>query len=124
MCSREKSMAAAQFYRFTPAVAAFFCRKGESPSRSYASAATCPSRFSPIFQASRDVSPSCFACLELVPKPSVQPALSPVFVEHFVEPRGFWPFSTKWADQVHDKGPAGLSWYKLYLSVVQLRGAA
>src|SRR5439155_24040550 len=39
------------------------------------------------------------------PKPSVQPTLSRAFVEHFVEPCGFWPFSTKWADKVHDKGP-------------------
>src|SRR2546426_11735627 len=66
--------------------------------------------------------------LYLVPKPSVQPTLSPAFVEHFVEPCGFWPFSTKCAakvhDKVHDKGPARLSWDKLYLSVVQLRRAA
>src|SRR5438128_4921028 len=43
--------------------------------------------------------------LYLVPKPSVQPTLSRAFVEHFVEPCGFWPFSTKWVDKVHDKGP-------------------
>jgi hypothetical protein len=43
--------------------------------------------------------------LELVPKPSVQPALSRGFVENFVESCGFWPFSTKWTDKVHDKGP-------------------
>src|SRR5205823_11463023 len=43
--------------------------------------------------------------LELVPKPSVQPTLSSAFVEYFVDPCGFWPFSTKWADKVHDKSP-------------------
>ena len=43
--------------------------------------------------------------LELVPKPSVQLALSRAFVENFVESCGFWPFSTKWTDKVHDKGP-------------------
>jgi hypothetical protein len=54
--------------------------------------------------------------LELVPKPSVQPSLSRAFVEHFVEPCGFWRFSTKWADKVHDKGPARFSWDMLYLT--------
>ena len=43
--------------------------------------------------------------LELVPKPSVHPTLSQAFVENFVEPCGFWPFSTKWADKVQEKGP-------------------
>ena len=43
--------------------------------------------------------------LGLVPKTSVQLTLSRAFVDHFVEPCGFWPFSTKWADKVHDKGP-------------------
>src|SRR5206468_7902515 len=43
--------------------------------------------------------------LEPVPKPSVQPTLSRAFVAHFVEPCSFWPFSTKWSDKVHDKGP-------------------
>ena len=43
--------------------------------------------------------------LEPVPEPSFQPTLSRAFVEHFVEPCGFWPFSTKWADKVHDKSP-------------------
>ena len=38
---------------------------------------------------------------------------SRAFVAHFVEPCGFWPFSTKSADKVHDKGPARLSWDKL-----------
>src|SRR5437867_5407303 len=41
----------------------------------------------------------------LVPKPSVQPTLSRAFVAHFVEPCGFWPFSTKWSDKLHNKGP-------------------
>src|SRR5437867_11205277 len=43
--------------------------------------------------------------MERVPNPSVHLTLSRAFVEHFVEPCGFWPFSTKWADKVQDKGP-------------------
>src|SRR5947207_3241009 len=43
---------------------------------------------------------------KMPPKPPLEPEpLQPTFFRAFVEPRGYWPFSTMWADEVHDKSP-------------------